>query len=275
MKTSIFLEAVLLLLDFTARDGCCVCADTIANNAAFLPIRLDKLQSSSQQLFNLSVLSSQLRILPKNPTIAAAFQTTHSSSRGTGGSVGRNLSRDDGNAGIGFGSPKKKGNKDTATIAGAGGTPIDITDDTTKKVILEITASKIKVGGLKFFLQLFIVGERDTPTEGSWILNMNEKDGDGSSAFDVYYKDGTGMFSVIINEEKILVERNGDTPSLQYQLQESVMLHSILDQLETVAYAKDDDGNSIDIEKRLLVFENDEDNTAISKLRENLPARKA
>lgn len=121
----------------------------------------------------------------------------------------------------------------------------------------------VKAGPLKFFLQIYLVGQQNIPSKGSWALNSNDE----NESIDMYYKDGTGMFSLGIKENGITVDRHGQKPSLQYVLQESVLLHGLLDELSEVAEVED-----IEKEKRLIQF-NDAD--AVGKARESLPARKA
>ena len=62
--------------------------------------------------------------------------------------------------------------------------------------------------------------------------------------------------------------RYGENPSLQYRLQESVLLHGVLDELENVAFGTQD----IEEEKRLLRVE---DTSAIETARKTLPAKPA
>jgi hypothetical protein len=121
----------------------------------------------------------------------------------------------------------------------------------------------VKVGSLKFFLQIYLVGQQNNPSQKAWALNNNDE----NDSIDMYYKDGTGMFSLGIKENGIKVDRRGQKPSLEYVLQESVMLHGLLDELSEVAEVED-----IEKEKRLLQF-NELD--AVAKARESLPARKA
>ena len=128
--------------------------------------------------------------------------------------------------------------------------------------IIDLPASTVKIGALRFFLQIYLVGEQNKPTQGSWVLSNNEPE-----SLQMYYKDGTGMFSVDLKEYGIQIVRHGQRPSLEYALQESVMLHGVLDELNAIAFETDD----IDVEKRLLQFP---DTEAISKARESLPARK-
>ena len=89
-----------------------------------------------------------------------------------------------------------------------------------------------------------------------------------NGSLDLYYKDGTGMFSVGVKETSIQVTRYGERPSLEYMLQESVFLHGILDEINQIAFETED----IDKEKRLIQFADD---NIIDKAREALPARKA
>jgi hypothetical protein len=132
------------------------------------------------------------------------------------------------------------------------------------KIVVDLPASSVKVAPLKFFLQLYLVSEQNKPVKGSWVLSSNEEKG----SLDMYYKDRTGMFSIGLNEKSVKIERYGERPSLEYMLQESVMLHGVLDELNQIAFEVED----IEKEKRLLQFM-DED--SISKARETLPAGKA
>lgn len=130
------------------------------------------------------------------------------------------------------------------------------------KTVLEIPAKDIKVGALRFFLQIYLVGECNTPTKASWQCRQTE-----SGGIDMFYKDATGMCSIDLTEYAIKVQRHGTFPSLQYQLQESVLLHGLLDELNTLAFLDD-----IEEEKRLLRFRNSD---ALDTARETLPAKKA
>lgn len=130
------------------------------------------------------------------------------------------------------------------------------------KSVVNLPVTNIKQGPLKFFLQIYLVAQQNSPTKGSWVLNNNEE-----SSLDMYYKDGTGMFSIQLNDKNIQIIRNGERQSLEYLLQESVMIHGILDELNSIALEVED----IEKEKRLVQLEDD---AAISKARESLPARK-
>mmetsp|Transcript_5755 Transcript_5755/g.6399 ORF Transcript_5755/g.6399 Transcript_5755/m.6399 type:complete len:226 (-) Transcript_5755:262-939(-) len=138
--------------------------------------------------------------------------------------------------------------------------------------VFEIPTKTIKSKPLRFYLQLFLVSQQNTPVKGSWSLATNEEDTD---RFDLYYADGTGLVSFSLDDMfGIRVKRQGKRPSLQYMLQESVLLHNFLDELEQIAFGTgdDDDDTEIDDEKRLLQF-SDENNDILSKVRESLSAR--
>lgn len=85
---------------------------------------------------------------------------------------------------------------------------------TPPKQVVDLSAANVKVGPLKFFLQIYLVAEQNKPVKGAWLLNNNEKNG----LLEMYYKDGTGMFSVDIQESHIRIFRNGQRPSLEYVL---------------------------------------------------------
>jgi hypothetical protein len=130
-------------------------------------------------------------------------------------------------------------------------------------VILDIPAKNVKVGALRFLMQIYLVGIQNEPAPKSWLT----KQGDDCD-LQVYFKDGTAMVSIDFQENGVQIRRFGDAPSLQYMLQESVLLHGILDELNNVAVEVDD----IEQEKRLLQLSEPD---TIEKARFKLPARKA
>ena len=133
------------------------------------------------------------------------------------------------------------------------------------KTVLEIPAKNVKIGALRFLLNIVLVGEQNKPEPKSWLT----KEGESSGELQVYYQDGTAMLSIEMQEYGITMRRHGQKPSLQYQLQESVLLHTILDELENVAFGVGGQEEDIEAEKRLLILRNDD---AIDKARERLPA---
>jgi len=130
--------------------------------------------------------------------------------------------------------------------------------------VVDVQAKEIKVGGLRFFLNIYLVGQCNTPEQGTWLVRQDD---DGK--LDLYYKDGTGMLSISMAEYEIKAERYGEKPSLKYMLNESVMLHGLLDELNALAFEVDD----IEEEKRLIRLNDPGD--AIELAREKLPAKPA
>lgn len=128
------------------------------------------------------------------------------------------------------------------------------------KTVFDIPVENIKPGPLRFFLQIYIVGEKNTQGETQTWLPREAKDG----GLEIYFKDGTGMCKISLEPNNIKAERYGQKPSLQYLLQESVMLHGVLDELNTVAFEAD-----VEESKRLLLVEE----RFLAKARETLPAR--
>jgi hypothetical protein len=125
--------------------------------------------------------------------------------------------------------------------------------------VMDIGAKDVKIGALRFLLQLYLVGiEKPNP----WLTQKGE---DGE--LKIYFKDGTAMLSLELQEYGIKAVRFGEKPSLQYMLQESILLHGILDELDKAVFEVE----NIAEEKRLLLLK---DQDAISKAREKLPARK-
>jgi hypothetical protein len=108
-------------------------------------------------------------------------------------------------------------------------------DATGPKTVLDVPASNVKIGALRFLLQVFLVGEQNKPEPNSWFSRQGD-----SGDLEVFFQDGTGMFSIELQEYSIKVRRYGERPSLQYVLQESVLLHGVLDELHNVAFGVDD-----------------------------------
>jgi hypothetical protein len=136
--------------------------------------------------------------------------------------------------------------------------------------VIDIPAKVIKTKPIKFFLQLFFVGIQNTPFKGAWLMNANEE---VEEYLEVYYSDGTGVISVQFDGSYgIRIQRKGKRPSLQYMLQESVLLHSVLDELEAIAFGEGD-GDVKDDERLLQFADGDED--VLSRARAKLPARSA
>lgn len=95
----------------------------------------------------------------------------------------------------------------------------------------------------------------------SWRANQ-----ESDSVLDMHFKDGSAKFSLVLEDSFIAVDRYGQA-SLPYLLQESVILHSILDELNGLAFSSE-----VAIENRLLQLE---ESNAIEKARNTLPAKQA
>merc|ERR1711957_1052502 len=116
--------------------------------------------------------------------------------------------------------------------------------------ILDIACDSIKMGALRFALGLYLIGQQNSPSKGSWTANQAD---DGRLS--MYYMDKSAMFYVTLSDKSIVVDRFGSSPSLRYMLQESVALHGLLDEIEALAMANSKDGDDeIKDENRLLIF---------------------
>lgn len=134
-------------------------------------------------------------------------------------------------------------------------------DASTPTQVFSIPVQSIKPGGLRFALGLHLIGLQNTPDKGSWQANQAS-----DTVLDMKFRDGSAMFSISLGDEGISVSRYGQ-PSLPYLLQESVILHSVLDEINSLANEGD-----IEEENRLLKLQ---DQDSIEEVRSTLPARKA
>jgi len=156
-------------------------------------------------------------------------------------------------------------------LFGAGDTvdPTTEEDIAAPKRILSFACDSVKQGALRFTLGLYLIGQQNNPTKSSWTANQADDGG-----LNMYYMDKTAMFSVTLSDNSVMVDRYGSSPSLRYMLQESVLLHGFLDELESLATGNSDDGDDdIKDENRLLIMT--EPNTAFENARGMLPARAA
>lgn len=132
-------------------------------------------------------------------------------------------------------------------------------DPSLPKRIIEIPVKTIKTGGLRFALGLHLVGLQNTPDTGSWRANQASE-----TILEMYFRDDSAKFSVVLEDSCIAVDRYGQ-PSLPYLLQESLILHSVLDELNTLAFE-----GEIEAENRL--FQLEKSSNSIEKARGVLPA---
>ena len=126
--------------------------------------------------------------------------------------------------------------------------------------VLEIPVENVKPRPLRFFLQIYIVGQQNSKDAQSWLPKET-----GENELEVYFKDGTGMCNIALGDTSIKIQRHGQRPSLQYLLQESLMLHGVLDELNEIAFEVED----VEDSQRLLML----DKGALDDARAKLPAR--
>lgn len=134
--------------------------------------------------------------------------------------------------------------------------------DPNRALLFEVPVASIEIGSLRRALGSFLVGRRDVPSRNSWRANQS-----GENALHVIFQDQTAMISIVLKPRAIVVSRHTDgtrAPSLMYQLQESVLLHAVLTELETIAFGEEGDDDI-----RLVKF----DKPAIDKARSTLPTR--
>ena len=120
---------------------------------------------------------------------------------------------------------------------------------------------------------LYLLSQKNKPSTGSWTVSQ-----DGENTLLVLFKDHSAMFSVDFGvalteatqtphaKGSLVVERHTDgsrAASLQYMLQESILLHGLVDHLYKVM--SDDAGEE---EEKYLDYE-------VQKVRNTLPARMA
>jgi len=163
--------------------------------------------------------------------------------------------------------PKYRGNGHS--VEPSDDLPAATNDPSAATKVLEIPI-KSRKGGLRVALSFFLLGLQNEPSKGSWRFVQQD-----DVPLGMIFKDQSAMFSIGIRDESIVIERHidrGKRPSLFYQLQESVILHKVLDELHALAFGKGDDGQDIADDDRLLLLQGE---SAIEEARRKLPARGA
>lgn len=126
-------------------------------------------------------------------------------------------------------------------------------------LIFRIRAKSMKMGGLRLWIFLNLMGQLNTPQPKSWKANQTDE-----KVLEMYYKDTTGAVIIHLHESLgVSVYRFGASPSMDYMMNESTILLGILDELDKIVKEGD-----IEIEDRLLILE--EPGDAIEKARELL-----
>lgn len=110
--------------------------------------------------------------------------------------------------------------------------------------IATIPVKSIKPGGLRLFLMLYLMGMSNTPDPKSWFPHQSDDD-----SLEFWFHDQSARLSIQLTDTAITVERHG-IGSTAYNMQESVIVHGILQELQQCAF-----DTSIPQANRLLIVE--------------------
>ena len=106
------------------------------------------------------------------------------------------------------------------------------------------SAKTMKLGGLRLYCNLYLMGLSNTPEPGCWKAHQEH-----DTEVNLRYVDMTGCIIIIFKEDEITIDRLGTAPSMKYLLHESIVLDGFLDQLEAIVFEGD-----IAEENRLLTL---------------------
>ncbi|KAL7440390.1 hypothetical protein ACHAXM_007152 [Skeletonema potamos] len=115
---------------------------------------------------------------------------------------------------------------------------------TGSKRIITIPAKTMKMGGLRLYCNLYLMGVQNTPEKGCWKASKSD-----DSEVNLRYVDLSGSIIIQFSEECITVDRLGSSPSNKYLMHESMILNGFLDELNAIVYEGD-----VSDENRLLTL---------------------
>jgi hypothetical protein len=92
----------------------------------------------------------------------------------------------------------------------------------------------MKLGGLRLYCNLYLLGLQNTPEPGCWKAHQEH-----DTEVNLRYVDMTGCIIIIFKEDEITIDRLGSMPSQKYLLHESIVLNGFLDQLEAIVFEGD------------------------------------
>lgn len=116
-------------------------------------------------------------------------------------------------------------------------------------------ANSMKLGGLRLYCNLYLMGLQNTPEPNSWKASQSD-----NSEVNLRYCDLSGSIIIQFTDDGITVDRLGSSPSMKYLTAESMIVNGFLDELHAIVY----DGDVVNEDRLLTLAEPD----AIEKARE-------
>ena len=95
--------------------------------------------------------------------------------------------------------------------------------------IFDIPAESIKIGGLRLYLSLHLMGQQNTPEDKCCKMDQT-----GQTGIDLYHQDQTGVLMINLSESNISFDRLGSAPSMKYLMHETIILEGVLDTLDEI-----------------------------------------
>ena len=126
--------------------------------------------------------------------------------------------------------------------------------------LITIPVKEVKPGGLRLFLMFYLMGMQNTPDRNSWKADQPSTE---EYQVDFFYHDRSALLSILLQEDKVTIDRIGSSPSNAYMMQESVIVEGILQELDLCAFDE-----KVPEEDRLLILKEPKD--AIEKARDAL-----